>query len=984
MSDNRMWVNDYQRRDEYGALSGIDSRNLCPTCGAVVDTATPDLYSAPTASAEMPPGPRPLPDAVAQIAAGLLAYERACQVRLPQVAGYEILAPLGRGGMGLVYQARHATSGRVVALKMIKGGAHAEPRDLARFRTEAEAVARLRHENIVRIYEVGEQDGWAFVALEFVDGGSLARRLAGQPQPATTSAQLVETLAQAIAYAHSQGIVHRDLKPSNILLTADGTPKISDFGLAKRIDPEHGNMGNAGASGTREGTIIRDPTSTGELLGTPSYIAPEQTWGKPGEVGPATDIYALGALLYECLTGRPPFQAATILDTLLQVRSEEPVPPRRLAPTVPRDLETVCLKCLQKEPRRRYPSAWALGSDLRRFLAGKSVHACPLGVSERAIQWARRRKAVAALVGISGVAILSLTTLGVWHYVDLQRYNTELRAERDSANQLRALAQQQEAKASQQKGEAERQWQRAEANFQTALGAVDQMLTQVSEGDGFLAHEPRMEALRRKLLEGALRFYQDFLKENAANPKVRWETASAYVRVGNIQKRLGEQVAAENAYRAAIPLLQALSAEFPSRPAYRHQLAGCYTNLGGSLLQYTGRLKEAESAFRQARRVWHALVDEFPADAEYRRTLAGSRHNLGAVMMDTGRLAEAEEELLQALDHRRRLVQEDAENPRYRRDLAQTHNNLGIVWANTGRLDQAEQAMSQACALQSDLVKERPRVPTYRQELAGSFNALGAVLARKGKVSEAETRYGEALALQRRLVEDFPSVVGYQLELARSHLNLGGQREHRKQPADAQLAYRMAAELYRGLVQKAPEAPSHQIELANVCGRLARLLADEGHLVQARREAELAIEHQLAALKLVPGNAKAASALAQYYALLAETLVRLRDHAAAAKVAIELSQHSAITPSRYRVAAGFMARCLFLAENDEGLRAQERAVHAGDYGEQAVTLLRQWLVEGIPSADELKADRSLISLWPRADFQKLIRELDDRAASRSR
>jgi serine/threonine-protein kinase len=918
---------------------------------------------------ELPPPPCPLPDAVAQIAAGLLvAPERAGPAGLPTVAGYEVLGPLGRGGMGLVYQARQLRCGRVVALKMIRGGAHAEPRDRTRFRTEAEAVARLQHPHIVPIYEVGEQDGWAYFALEFVPGGSLARHLAGRPQPAGPSARLVETLARAMEYAHSQGIVHRDLKPANVLLTAHGLPKISDFGLAKRLDPEPGT------------SLPRDRTLTGEVLGTPSYMAPEQTLGRPGEVGPAADVYALGAILYECLTGRPPFQAATRLDTLLQVRTEEPVPPRRLVPSVPRDLDTICRKCLQKEPRRRYPSAAALAEDLRRFLAGERVQARAAGAWERAVRWARRRKAVAALVGISGVAVLSLATLGVWHYAQLQGYNAELRAERNNADQLRELAQAKEAEARRQKEEAETQWRRAEASFQSALAAVDQMLTRVSEKDEFLAHEPRTELLRLKLLEDALRFYQGFLKEKGTDPVVRWETASAYLRVGDIQKRLGRQAAAEEAYGAAIALFQALAAEFPRRPAYRHLLAGCYTNLGGSLLANTPRSKEAEGAFRRALAIQQALVDEFPDKAEYRWAVAGSQHNLGAFLMETGRVGEAEKPLREALGHRRRLVEEDPKNPRFRRDLAQTHNNLGVVLDRTGRFQQAEQTHGRALDLLRELVKEFPRVPAYRLELAGSHNALACVLKHMGRPGDAETEYGRALALQERLVQDFPRVLAHRVELAGSHYNLGLLLEKMKRAGEAEQACRHALGIYQGLVDEFPEVPKYQTELGNNRAHLARLLGGWGRLADARREAEQAVRHQLTALQLLPGHAGFEHSLADNYAVLAETLVRLEDHSAAAKAAAELPRYAPTKEWAYRWAARFLARCVPLAEQDQTLPAEKRKALAQAYGDQAMALLRQGLrhCPG-PGPDQMKADPHLASLRPRADFQKLVREREEAA-----
>ena len=258
------------------------------------------------------------------------------------VAGYEILGVLGRGGMGVVYKARQVKLGRLVALKMILAGAPCRQQDRDRFRTEAEAIARLQHPNIVQVHEVGEHDGKPFFSLEFCSGGSLDRKLNGTPLPAQEAARLLETLARAMQAAHDQSVIHRDLKPANVLLAADGTPKITDFGLAKKLD----DVGQ---------------TAIGAIMGTPSYMAPEQASGKSKEIGPAADVYALGAILYECLTGRPPFKAATPLDTILQVVSDEPVPPSQLQPKTPRDLETICLKCLHKEAGKRYASAAAAG-----------------------------------------------------------------------------------------------------------------------------------------------------------------------------------------------------------------------------------------------------------------------------------------------------------------------------------------------------------------------------------------------------------------------------------------------------------------------------------------------------------------------------------------------------------------------------------------------------------------------------------------------
>jgi serine/threonine protein kinase len=310
------------------------------------------------------------------------------------VPGYELLGELGRGGMGVVYKARQAALNRVVALKMVLAGSHASAGELARFRTEVEAAAHLQHPNIVQVYEVGEYDGRPYVALEYAEGGSLKDFLAGAPQSPRAAAELVEPLARAVHHAHQRGVLHRDLKPSNILVTGAGPArsaspapsspstrpplaetisgpasrhpppdtrlKIADFGLAKWLEDDSGQ------------------TQTGQVLGTPSYMAPEQAEGRK-DIGPAADVYALGAILYECLTGRPPFRGPSVHATLEQVRTQEPVSPRWLQPDTPRDLETVCLKCLEKEPGKRYASAEALGDDLRRLLEGRPVLARPVG-----------------------------------------------------------------------------------------------------------------------------------------------------------------------------------------------------------------------------------------------------------------------------------------------------------------------------------------------------------------------------------------------------------------------------------------------------------------------------------------------------------------------------------------------------------------------------------------------------------------------------
>ncbi len=404
---------------------------------------------------------------------------------LPTVPGYEVEAVLGRGGMGVVFRTRHLRLNRVVALKMMLAGAYAGPHERERFRREAEAVGRLLHPNVVQVYDVGDADGRPYFTMEYVDGGTLAQRLTGAPQPARDAATLVATLAGAVEAAHQGGIVHRDLKPGNVLLAADGTPKVGDFGLAKYADSDTGL------------------TRTGAALGTPGYMAPEQARGKADAVGPAADIYALGAILYELLTGRPPFRVESDAVTVQQVIDRDTVPPSRLNPKVSRDLETVCLTCLHKEPPRRYATAAALADDLSRFLRGEAITARPDGRVARLVRRVRRRPLLSAALAACMVLTAALAGGGLWIYSD----RAAARAANLAASAATAAARTEVERAAgadldEMDGAMKRlAWADARAALERARGRLggdppDQLAGRIGRGDFYLKLVDRLDAIR--------------------------------------------------------------------------------------------------------------------------------------------------------------------------------------------------------------------------------------------------------------------------------------------------------------------------------------------------------------------------------------------------------------------------------------------------------------------------------------------------------
>jgi serine/threonine protein kinase len=970
----------HQWEDAFGDAMSLAAGSvaICPVCGAATKVQVPPAPFPASSLLKTPrrePAPS-LPPGPLTLAGTVEAPVPAASAPLAAVPGYLLLRELGRGGMGVVYKANQVGLKRTVALKMILAGSHASADVLARFRAEAEAVARLQHPNITQVYEIGEHEGRPFFSMEFVDGGSLLDQIYETRIPPRQAAQLIATLARAIHAAHEQGIVHRDLKPANILLTKNGVPKITDFGLAK-------NLGEAAGQ-----------TRTGDVMGTPSYMAPEQAEGRLKHIGPGTDVYALGAIFYELLTARPPFKGETAMDTMLLVLYEEPLPPNHLLPSVPRDLETICLKCLNKEIARRYTTAAALADDLERFLDGRPIIARPVAVSERLAKWVRRRPAVAALLAVSVLALTTILGGSLYFNVALQSKNRQLdtlaeerrqkaeeaEAERDRAQESEEKAERRRKQADALRAIAERQRQRAEQNFRKAREAVNEMLTEVGQNE--LAHVPLMEDVRQRLLAKAVEFHGEFLEKQSNEPEVRQQAGQAFQQVGSVYLMLGRLQDAENACRASIERFEALTQEFPKEPEYRRDLALGYFQRG-QLHRTRGNLPAAEKDDRAAIALQEKLAGDFPKQAEYRHELSRSLNDLALLQLRSKRPDEAEKSYRQALALQEALVKEHPDRqPAYREDLAGTLNDLGALLRGAKRHGEAEQVYRQALDHFEQLVKQYPKGPNYRRRLAATANNLGNVLQDVQGPEKAEPLMRQSLDYRRRLADDFPSALAYRQDLAQTHNNLAALLSAAKKYEEAEKESARALELQKKLAEDFPSVPDYQSNLAAVLDNQAALAMNQGKLDKARELLMQARTYHDKASKIDPENPLYRQFLHKHQLTLADTLLRIGEkaepgrHAEAAKLAAELPKLNPENAEEYRRAAIILTRCSLLARLDLKVADKDRKQLSESYAAQAVLMLRQAVQRGWADPVQLKTGKVFEPLRGREDFQKLVSEFE--------
>jgi tetratricopeptide (TPR) repeat protein len=705
-------------------MSAANQSQSCGKCGAPLRSYAPDglcaaclldsAFEEPTTSTK-----------ASSCSSPLLAFD-----------DYELLEEIARGGMGVVYRARQTSLNRTVAIKMILGGHLANAAETQRFRAEAETAARLRHPNIVAIHEVGEHAGQPFFSMDLVEGRNLAQLVRDEPLPSRKAATYLKTIAEAVQYAHSRGVLHRDLKPSNILIDPQDQPRITDFGLAKRFSTSVGTLLGSRPSATAspspaEKTVERVPphelTRTGQVLGSPSFIPPEQAAGQKDAIGPASDVYSLGAILYHCLTGRPPFLAETMPATLRMVAETEPAPPRLLNASVSADLETICLKCLEKDPRKRYATAHDLVQELGRFIGNEPIRARSVGIFGKVHRWGLRNKPLAA-AGTTILLLLLVVTIG-----------SPIAAFRINRERLRV---QTEASKSQQ---------------------VTKFLNDMLNGISPEMAKDRDTTLLREILDrSAERIDQELTDQPQVKAQLQHTIGTVYATIGYLEKaeplirralnarrellgsdhpdvadsiqtsgwvlwNQGRPIEAESAAREALTIRRKLFGN-------AHLSVADSLQLLGFAVQNQGRLPEAEGYFRESLVIYKEKHD----DLEFAHAL----NVLSGVLALQGKFVEAEDLAHESLGIYKQHHLHDSLS------TASTLYGLANVFYEQCRLSEAEGLFREV------LATRRRYLGSEHANTAAALSGLASTLRRQGKFAESDPVYRECLAIREKIVPD--------------------------------------------------------------------------------------------------------------------------------------------------------------------------------------------------------------------------------------
>jgi serine/threonine-protein kinase len=793
---------------------------------------------------------------------------------------FRLLRQHARGGIGMVFVAMDGELHREVALKQIQVRHADDPASRARFLQEAEITGRLEHPGVVPVYGLGaNEQGRPYYAMRFVRGESLKDAIErfhrADAQPGRDPAERILSLRQllrrfvdvcnAIAYAHSRGVIHRDLKPANILLGPYGETLVVDWGLAKvvgRDDPTPQPMAEmtlrpASHSDTGE-------TMAGTAIGTPSYMSPEQAEGRPERIGPATDIYGLGATLYCLVTGRPPLDGSDIEELVKRVQRGDIPPPRQVNPRVPAALEAIVTKAMALRPADRYPSAHALAEEIERWLADERVLAHREPAWDRARRWMRRRRTVVAALATGLVA----ATVGLAAVLVVQtRANTALL----SANLDLALANQRIELVNRGLQLANA---RERTRFDLALEAIQTFHSGVSED--LLLREKAFDGLRTKLLRGATDFYrrlEDLLKDEAdrhsraslgkayhdigeltarigsqaeslaalrrglelrlalafetgANAASRRDVGLSLIAIGDLQEATGEAAEALASFKQARDLLEPLVRWEPDEPSYRAAVAKCLHGI--ARVQYhTGRAAEALASHERARAIFQGLADANPAVTQFQSDLAASYHDIGGIQRAGGHIAEALASYQTARAIRQKLADADPAAPQLQSDLAQSHNDLGFLQHETNHPAEALDSLERARAIFQWLADANPAVTQFQGELAQTHQVIGSVQDQTGHPAEALASFERAQAILQKLVAANPRHALFQSRLATNHSYVGQARQRAGRPAEAAAEFRRAVAIMERLCDLQPDG-YHLYNLACFRSLLLGIAAQPG------------------------------------------------------------------------------------------------------------------------------------------------------------
>ncbi len=682
---------------------------------------------------------------------------------LPNPFGpYEILETIASGGMGIVYRARHKQLDRIVALKVIKSGQFASPSELTRFRTEAQVVATLDHPNIVPVFDVGEFAGFHYFSMPLIVGKNLAELILERPLEPRDAAGIARQIAVAVQYAHDHGIIHRDLKPRNILLETNGTVRVSDFGLAKIVK-----------------SSSDDPsehlTLTGEVVGTPAFMAPEQALGKPCT---QSDTYAIGAVLYTMLTGRPPFQAATVVETIRQLQETEPVEPRRLNSQVPKDLNTISLHCLRKNPESRYAQPRYLAEDLSLYLDNLPITARPISRFSQLLRWMKRQPVVASLMA----AILFSLSAGIavsWYYYSMARQG-ELRATQ---------------------------------NFETAIATVKKYLSEVAASPEL--KEQGLEQLRKKLLSNAQNFYLQLEQNPTSSSDLQDRISDTHYNLALISHEMGELSEAKSEYDIAIEALRQRSNKEPEQRGLQRVLARCLKERAtlwhkierndqiepdfksaidlykraydtshsvsdriqlasarveyGNFLLTLDRAKDEQSEYEQVQSLCNDLSPDDIPSIDEAKDLLRVYELLALDLQLNGRFGESEKWFLASLDVIQKFLKTSPEDTGLVHQLARANKSLTLVYARMQQFDKAAERFHAANAEFGKLTQEHPLVFTFLDGRATNLLTYGSMEYQRGNISQSEKLLQECMVLEKEMVRRQPDVFDHRLSISVAH-----------------------------------------------------------------------------------------------------------------------------------------------------------------------------------------------------------------------